>query len=208
MENNEDFSKDTEKKKSLFSSIMEWVIPLGLAVLAALAINHFLLLNSTIESPSMESTLMTGTHVMGSRLSYLFGSPDRGDIIFFKSPYNEDEIYIKRVIGLPGETVHIRNNEIYINDNFDCLEEPYVQGVTLDISLEPETYGEKSKYTDMVIPDGCYLVMGDNREISLDSRSWGYVKEEDIYARAFVLFWPFSDFKFLDTPEYSIDSKN
>ena len=202
MDNNEDFSKDTEKKKSVFASVMEWIIPLAIAVAAALLINRFILLNSTIESPSMETTLMTGTHVMGNRLSYLFGAPERGDIIFFKSPENEDEIYIKRVIGLPGEKVHIRNNEVYINDSFDCLEETYTRGKTFDCDV----YGDKSKYTDVEIPEGCYLVMGDNRENSSDSRTWGYVKEEDIYARAFVIYWPFSEFKLLDSPEYSSDS--
>lgn len=205
-ENNfkEDFSEDTKKKNSLFREILGWIIPLAIAVIVAFIISRFIILNTTIVSGSMETTLMTGTHVMGNRLAYLFDTPERGEIIFFKSPDNDDEIFIKRIIGLPGETVHIRNNEIYINDNFYSLEEPYTTGITTPYFSSPDEpfYG----VSDFVIPEGSYFALGDNRERSRDSRAWGFVKEEDIYARAFVLYWPFSDFKLLKTPEYSIDA--
>lgn len=188
----------------LFSWIMVFVIGFVVAYL----ITHFVILKTEIVSGSMEPTIMTTDHVCGNRLAYFFSEPERGDVIFFQYPYAEEEaaaegsnpediIYIKRVIGLPGETVHIRDGAVYINDSETPLDEPYTHG--------QQTSDRHSKFVDMVIPDNCYFVMGDNRSVSSDSRVWGFVPRYLIKARAWLVYWPLDSFHTLDEYTYDID---
>lgn len=159
---------------------------LELAVVAAvvIAINTLLVINTKVASGSMETEVMTGDRAVGWRLAYSFGdSPERGDIIFFGKEDLSSKIYIKRIIGLPGETVEIKDGCVYIDGVL--LKEEY-------LTYEPD-YDED--YT-FVVPDGCYFVMGDNRDSSYDSRFWDdpYVEEDEILAKAVFVYWPISSF--------------
>ena len=120
---------------------------------------------------------MTNDRVIGSRLSYLFEEPQRGDIVIFRFPDNEKIYYVKRVIGLPGETVEIHDGHVYLNGSEEPLEEGYIR--------EPMIPEESAHYE---VPEGCYFVLGDNRNYSADARVWQntYVKKEKIVAK--VLF--------------------
>lgn len=188
--------------------LLSWVLVFVIGFVVAYIITHFVILKTEIVSGSMETTIMTTEHVCGNRLAYLFSDPKRGDVVFFQYPYAEEEaaaegknpediIYIKRIIGLPGETVHIRDGAVYIDDNEEPLDEPYVNG--------QRTSDRHSKYIDVVIPDNFYFVMGDNREVSSDSRSWGFVPRYLIKARAWLIYWPFDSLRTLDEYTYSID---
>ncbi|PLS19705.1 signal peptidase I [Bacillus sp. M6-12] len=105
---------------------------------------------------------------------------ERGDIIAFKFPENEEETYLKRVIGLPGDTVEVKDGLVYVNDN--SLQEDYLN--------EKPTY----TYSKTVVPEGNYFVLGDNRNNSYDSHNWGFVKKEKIRGKAVVRLLPFSRF--------------
>ena len=120
-------SKKTDEKESTAKTILEYVISIGIAIVAALLINNFILLNAKVPSGSMENTIMTGDRLFGFRLSYLMEDPKRGDIVIFKYPDNESINYIKRIIGLPGETVTIKDSKIYINDSTTPLKEYYLK---------------------------------------------------------------------------------
>ena len=123
---------------------------------------------------------MTGDRIFGNRLAYLFEEPERFDIVIFKYPDDESQRFIKRVIGLPGETVEIREGKVYI----DGSETP------LDDSFTPETpVGDYGPYT---VPEGCYFMLGDNRNNSKDSRMWDnpYVKKEKILGKAVLRYFP------------------
>lgn len=123
---------------------------------------------------------MTGDRIFGNRLDYLFDDPERFDIVIFKYPDDESQRFIKRVIGLPGETVEIREGKVYINGS----------DTPLDDSFTPETpVGNFGPYT---VPEGCYFMLGDNRNNSRDSRMWDnpYVKKEKILGKAVLRYFP------------------
>ena len=149
-------------------------------VVVVLVVNNFLLINAKIPSESMEQTIMTGDRVFGNRLAYVFGDPERYDIIIFKYPDNEKELFIKRIIGMPGETVEIKDGKVYINGSKEPLKD----------SFTPETpVGDYGPYT---VPENSYFVLGDNRNYSKDSRFWNnpYVAEDKILGKAVLKYFP------------------
>lgn len=163
-----------------WEELWEYVKMILIVVVVVLIVNNFLLINAKIPSESMEDTIMTGDRIFGNRLAYLFGDPQRYDIVIFKYPDDETQLYIKRVIGLPGETVEIRDGKVYI----DGSETP------LDDSFTPETpVGNYGPYT---VPEGCYFMLGDNRNYSKDSRFWQnpYVEKEKILGKAMLKYFP------------------
>ena len=169
-----------------WEELWEYVKMILIVVVVVLIVNNFLLINAKIPSESMEDTIMTGDRIFGNRLAYLFSDPQRYDIVIFKYPDDETQLYIKRVIGLPGETVEIRDGKVYI----DGSETP------LDDSFTPETpVGNYGPYT---VPEGCYFMLGDNRNYSKDSRFWQnpYVEKEKILGKAMLKYFP--GFKLLE----------
>lgn len=168
------------KKKSLRKELWEYVKMILFVVIVVLVVDNFLLINAVIPSESMENTIMTGDRIFGNRLAYLFDDPERFDIVIFKYPDDESQRFIKRVIGLPGETVEIREGKVYINGS----------DTPLDDSFTPETpVGNFGPYT---VPEGCYFMLGDNRNNSRDSRMWDnpYVKKEKILGKAVLRYFP------------------
>ena len=162
----------------IISSWMRWI---AAAILAALLINNFLLVNATVMTGSMEETVMTGSRVFCNRLAYRWEEPRRFDVIIFNfGQQGESSRYFKRVIGLPGETVEIVGGKVYIDGSPTPLPDPFV-------SEEP--YGD---YGPFEVPDESYFVMGDNRNHSYDSKGWPdpYVKRGDILGKAFLIYFP------------------
>lgn len=133
-----------------------------------------------VDGSSMEPTLHSGQLVLVNRLAYKLGEPARGDIIVFYYPRDPDQEYIKRLIGLPGDHVEIRNGEVLVNGV--VLNEPY-------IAAPPAYVGE------WVVPEGQYFVLGDNRNNSSDSHQWGMVPVEFVIGKAMAIYWPPQDWK-------------
>jgi signal peptidase I len=131
-----------------------------------------------VDGYSMRPTLENGEFVLVNRMAYKFGHPERGDIIVFRS-LNAPEDLIKRVIGLPGETVRVESKKVYVNDV--PLTEAY-------IAAAPIYSGTWS------VPDGYLFVLGDNRNDSSDSHSWGLLPVDNIVGKAVLVYWPFSNF--------------
>ena len=169
---------------NLKHEIMEWVKIILIAAVIAFFLNRFIIANSQVPSGSMEKTIMAGNRIMGSRLAYQFGEdPQRGDIVIFDhktEPGRDKTRLVKRIIGLPGETVDIKDNHVYINQSEIPLEETY-----LPEEMQSNTY-------HFEVPDGCYLMLGDNRNHSSDARFWEdpYVPEEDILAKVLFRYYP------------------
>lgn len=139
-----------------------------------------------VESISMQPNLYAGDFVIVNKLAYKFGEPQRGDIIVFRYPPDPDQTpYIKRVIGLPGDQIHIADGKIYINGML--LTEPY---------LEVNT----NRGGDWSVGEGSLFVMGDNRNNSSDSRAWGMVPFENIIGKALVIYWPPENWRILHFP--------
>ena len=190
---NADHKKDSDSNSSTLKVVLEYVFSIAIAVFAALLINNFILLNAKVPSGSMENTIMTGDRLFGFRLSYLFSNPERGDIIIFKYPDNESVNYIKRVIGLPGETVTISDGKVYINHSETPLKEEYLK----------EEWLVMNDNMEFIVPEDCYFMMGDNRNNSKDSRYWKntFVSKDKILAKAIFRYW--GGFKLLtDTASY------
>lgn len=172
--------KKTTRKDNFWKEVFSWVRIIVGAFIVAFLLSNFVIVNARVPSGSMISTINENDKVIGFRLAYLFSDPERGDIVMFDSPV-EDKIYIKRIIGLPGETVEIRDNTVYINGQ--RLEEDYVKNEWTN-SPGTKTYE---------VPKGCYFMMGDNRNASADSRVWGVVKEDAIIAKAIFRYYPSID---------------
>lgn len=187
MENNKepDINKEPENKQINWKKeLFEWVKIIVLASAIALFINTFIIANSRVPTGSMETTIMPGDRVFGSRLAYKFGEdPKRGDVVIFDhetGPGSEKTRLVKRIIGLPGETVDIRDNQVYIDNSETPFNESY-----LPEEMETDDY-------HFNVPEGCYLMLGDNRNNSADARYWPdpYVPEDMILAKVLVRYYP------------------
>lgn len=169
------------KRSHLAREIVETI---ALALLIFLAI-HFTIQNYMVDGPSMQKTLYTNQYVLVNKVAYLFHAPERGDIIVFEEPDQPSRDLIKRVIGVPGDTVHWDGTNVWVNGVE--LNEPYITS--------------KSNYNANTVKLGPnqYFVMGDNRPKSEDSRVFGIVPKDNIIGKAIVVDWPLNQWKILDT---------
>lgn len=153
---------------------------IAIVMIVVLFLNQFIIINARIPSSSMEKTIMVNDQIFGSRLSYRTSDPQRFDIIIFRYPDDESTLFIKRVIGLPGDTVNIVDGKVFINDDSTPLDDSF---------CAEKPYGNFGPYT---VPDNCYFVMGDNRNNSHDSRFWDntYVRRDQILGKALLRYWP------------------
>ncbi len=177
--------QDNGTVEKVIREILSWVLPFLFALIVTLGLKNYIIINADVPTGSMENTIMPGDRLIGNRLAYIKEGPERGDIIIFKYPDNEGELYVKRVIGLPGETVDIRDGEIYINSAEQPLEEEYLK----------ETWTVATGDYHFEIPEDAYLVLGDNRNDSWDARYWTntYVYRDKILGEAVVVYWPFQN---------------
>jgi len=161
-----------------------------------LALFIFFVVQVTIQScqvdgESMEPSFEEPQRLLVIKAVYWFGDPQRGDVVIFHSKTRSDENLIKRVIGLPGETVEIKDGTVYIYD--EPLEEPYIAEL-------PD-----SDYPSIEVPEGEYFVMGDNRNHSNDSRSWGTISGENIIGKVWLCYWPLTDWHLISGYSYAQD---
>ncbi len=172
----------------MLKHIRDWLI----TILEAAALTIFLLVfvaqSFLVEGYSMEPTLENGEKVMVEKVSYRFRDPKRGEIIIIKNPLKRRDIYIKRVVGLPGDTIEVKNGQIFINGIL--LEEDYV--------LEPFNSWYSGTF---FVPEGHVFVLGDNRNHSDDSRRIGPIPYGDVIGRVMFVYWPFDKFEFLEPPK-------
>ncbi len=148
-------------------------------MIIAFVFTQYIIVNAEVPTGSMKNTIMEHDRLIGFRLAYLFDEPERGDVVIFKYPDNEEQNYVKRIIGTPGDVVQIKSGHVYVNGeelSEDYLKEPMAESET------EETY---------VVPEGHYFMMGDNRNSSLDSRYWKntYVAKDKILAKVIFRYY-------------------
>lgn len=241
-----DKDKKMSKKagNSVLAEIIDWIKVLVIAGFLAFGINNFIIANSTIPTGSMENTIMPGARVFGSRLEYTFGEVHRDDIAIFiygytckkdgqmyrensnhacpkcgrKDADNSVVYYVKRVIGMPGDHIEIKqtgtadasefhNIEIGVNADGTTPQVPigtvYVNGEAKEEVYLPEPMivdGRQFPEVDVVVPEGHYYVLGDNRNNSMDARFWGdynMVARDRMLAKVYFKYWPFNDMGFV-----------
>ncbi len=154
--------------------LIEAIQTIVLALIFYFAIDTFIG-RVQVQNISMLPTLHEGQFLMVDRFAYRKGDFERGDIVIFHNPTNPDEDYIKRLIGIPGDVIDIENGEVRVNG--ELLVEPYISG-------PPQYAGE------WTVPEGYLFVLGDNRNSSYDSHSWGYLPQENVIGKAIVIYWP------------------
>ena len=233
-------SEDEEQQPTLLGEIIDWVKVIAVAAVLAFCLNNFIIANSTIPTGSMQDTIMAGARVFGSRLKYTFGEVERGDIAIFVYGYKckgcgqsyretgegvcpycgrEDKknsvvYYVKRVIGMPGDHIEIKQtgtadasefHNIKIGKNADgsSVEVPigtvYVNGEAITETYLPEPMivdGQQFPAVDVTVPEGSYYMLGDNRNNSLDARYWGeynMVSRDKMVAKVYFKYWPLTD---------------
>lgn len=169
---------EEEKEKTTFKDMLQVIVA---AFVLAFLLKTFVVGNFWIPSESMVPTIEVNDKVIVTNFSYWFNEPERGDVIVFKYPMDPKTDYIKRCIGLPGETVEFKDSQLYING--EAVDEPY-----LPDDLVFEDYGP------VEVPEGQYFMCGDNRNHSADSRVWGFLEEDLIIGKAQIIYWPFDRF--------------
>jgi len=184
-------ANDSSKLPAGARAFFDWAVVIVVALLVAFVVRTFVLAHFVVEGSSMYSTLETGDRVFVNKLSYRLHDPNRGDVVVLHQITGASERdLIKRVIGLPGESVEVRNCTVLIDGRI--LNEPYLDP---EVVTPTECGGD---YTlDGVVPDDHVFVMGDNRGGSQDSRVIGPVSEDDLVGRAFVVFWPQRNWQWL-----------
>ncbi|CQR47716.1 Signal peptidase I T [Paraliobacillus sp. PM-2] len=179
------------KKKSEW---FDWLKALVIAVLLAFIVRTFLFAPIVVDGPSMYPNLHDGDHMIVNKLNYKISEPNRFDIVVFHATKQKD--YIKRVIGLPGETVEIKNDTLYINGN--AVAEPFLEQQKASLKKN-ERYTMDFSMSDIpgdfkVIPEDHLLVLGDNRNNSTDSRMLGYISYNQLVGNASMIYWPLDRF--------------
>ena len=169
------------------SQIVQGVIFLALLAMIFFGV-HAAIMRTDVEGSSMEPNLHDKQLMILVKAAYWCTDPARGDVIVFRYPLDPQREFVKRVIGLPGETIECKGGVVYIDGK--PIAEPYVQGTTYDFAATE-------------VPEGFYFVMGDNRQNSSDSRSWGLLPRENIVGRVCFVFWPVGDWHLLHGYSYS-----
>ncbi len=185
--------EEEKKKRSPISYVVEIVVYIALFVFCLYVVPNYILQRTVVSGESMMETLKEGDSLLVDKISYHFKDPERYDVIvFYPKGRDVDEYYVKRIYGLPGETIQIKGDDIYINN--EKIEDPYARDGTEDPGVAE---------TPVKLGDDEYFVMGDNRQESLDSReplvdgdpdAPGMVKFENISGRVFLRIWPLSSF--------------
>jgi signal peptidase I len=178
------------------STLLEYAVIALVAIGLALVIQAFLVKPYRIPTPSMVDTLEVGDRVLVNRVVYHLRDVDRRDIVVFRYPRNRDVVFIKRVVGLPGDRLLAKDGKLYVNGV--AQDEPYVHktnGVTDPTNPAGAVAGTTmaspwSLVDEYTVPEGTYFMMGDNRTDSDDSRVWGPVPEDDLIGEAFFIYWP------------------
>ncbi len=188
--NKNDSIKDdnaNKKEKSKTREAVEFFIPIVAAVIIAILLKTFIFANAIVPTGSMLNTIQKKDRIIASRLAYINNDPERYDIIIFRFPDDETQCFVKRVIGLPGETVQVINGVVYVTKT---------DGETIQTDDEFITMGEPiGDFGPYIVPEDSYFVMGDNRNESWDSRYWTnkFVKREKIIGKVKFRYYPNPD---------------
>ena len=174
----EDYAYEDEQGEQRGARLAREVLEVAIVTLLLFVIVRLIVQNYQVSGPSMMPTLYNHQYILVNKAQYMFSAPQRGDVIVFEYPKNTSEDFVKRVIGVPGDTVQVSADGIVTVDGV-ALKEPYVNDHLNP--YEPET---------VKLAPGQYFVLGDNRGDSSDSRDWGPVPSKDIIGRAEVVYWP------------------
>lgn len=190
-------SKENEKIPTKKGALRENIEAIAVAIVLALFIRAFVVQAFKIPSGSMQNTLLIGDHILVNKFIYgvkipftqqtlvPITDPERGDIIVFKFPEDPDKDFIKRVVGIEGDVIEIRNKQLFVNGALT----DYPQAIFNDERVLPGTIQPRDNLEPVTVPPDHLFVMGDNRDHSYDSRFWGFVDLDAVKGKAFIIYW-------------------
>ena len=177
-------------KKELWEEAISWAKTIIFTLILAFSINNFVIVNARVPTGSMENTIQSNDRIVAFRLSYLFRSPQRFDIVVFRGPEGDPTLYVKRILGLPGDSLIIRDGHVYINGSSVPERYDFVKGLLVgNWGVFNEATGVMEPF---VIPYGHYFVLGDYRTNSVDSRQWSetFIPRGRILGRVAFRYFP------------------
>ncbi len=186
---------DRSRKSEVWLFIWETIKLVAICLVIIVPVRYYLVQPFFVKGASMENNFQDGDYILIDEITYRFEQPERGDVIVFRYPENPSQFYIKRIIGLPNETVEVKDNKVTVFNGQDS------KGLLLDekyLSNGQQTLGDMK----LKLGGNEFFVMGDNRLQSSDSRRWGPVPSGNITGRAFVRLWPFQDLKVIPRVNY------
>ncbi len=190
-----------EVLKKLLEFVMEILETVTFVGSLFIVVYLFMMQPHQVRGSSMDATFHNGEYILTNKLTYRFGPYKRGDVIVFKSPDNKDVDFIKRIIGLPGDKVMIKDGKVVLNGV--ALNEKYIQGTTM-----AHEGGFMKDSTEVQVPAGHLFVMGDNRPRSSDSRTFGPVPQQDIIGKVFFRYFPSNKVGTIKNPNYSSERRS
>lgn len=173
------------EKKSFAKSAAEFLLIMLISYVLALLLTNFIIINGVVPTQSMLPQVEVNNRMLGNRLKYVFSEPERGDVVVFNPPDSPEDLYLKRVIGVPGDVIEIRNGKVWFRNDeqrdWMMLNEPY-----LAETKDTEGFGPYK------VPEDCFFMLGDNRTNSIDARFWStpYVNKKDILGEAVLIYFP------------------
>lgn len=170
--------------RKIYYIVFDLIQTLVIAGAIFVVIYAFLFRPYQVNGHSMDPTFDNGEYVLTNLISIRFGTLNRGDIIVFHAPPDKEKDYIKRIIGIPGDRVRLSENQIFLNG------QKLDQSGFLNSSVTTNGGGYLGEGDEVIVPDGQYFTMGDNREFSSDSREWGFVTKDKIIGKSFLVYWP------------------
>lgn len=182
--------------RKLYSALVDLFETLVIAGGIFVVIYAFLFRPFQVNGQSMFPTFHDGEYILTNLITLRVNKLDRGDVIVFKSPTNQEKDFIKRVIGLPGDNVMVKDGKVFVN-NKQLDESAYLPN---DFVTHPGTFLEEG--APITVPKDFYIVMGDNRDFSSDSREWGFVPNDKIIGKSMVVYWPPSSMKYVVHENY------
>ena len=189
---------------SFFSFFFDLIKTFVIVMLVAFAIRYFIIQPFVVDGDSMLPNFINNEYLIAEKISYDFKPPSRGDVVIFRYPKNPEIIYIKRIIGLPGEAIEMKDGKVYIAESIDSqpkeLFESYVLATTKTYVFSES---EKNQEYKVALKDNEYFVLGDSREHSSDSREWGVLPRANIIGRVWLTVTPLDRFKFYGHHSYS-----
>ena len=180
--------------KGLLSFVWEFLKIVIIAAVIVLPIRYFLFQPFIVKGDSMVPNLQSGNYLIIDEISYRFKEPNRGDVVVLNYPLDNTQRFIKRIIGLPGEVVEIKNGKVTISKNGEKIVLDETSYLPEDLMTDGNVY--------ITLKDSQYFVLGDNRQFSYDSRKWGILPKEDIIGKAAIRLFPITNISFIASPNY------